>query len=63
MNGTEFQEKVLDRMSNIERDMAYVKGVIEGRDHSRSMFKDNVSIGISCVSLLVSAVLVLTRLF
>lgn len=61
MNDHEFQIEILKKIGNLERDLSFVKGVIEGRDHKTSLSKDNVSIGISCISLLVSVILVISR--
>lgn len=63
MNGDQFREEIIRRVGNVESDIAYIRGVLEGRDHKRSNVKDNLSIGISCVSLLVSALLVISRFF
>ena len=61
MNGVEFQDEMLKRMSGVERDLAYVKGIIEGRDHKNNLKKERFALGISCIALLVSIVLVVTR--
>ena len=61
MNGIEFQDTILNKISNLERDVSYVKGVIEGRDHKSKIIKDNISISVAFLSLLVSAIIILSK--
>lgn len=58
-----YEKELLERVSHIEKDVAFIKGVIEGRDHTQSRHLDKVSIFLSVVAVLSSLVLVIDRVF
>lgn len=62
MDNQKFQEESLSKISNLERDVAFIKGVIEGRDYKKVSNRDKLSISLSFLSLGVSIVLVLSRI-
>lgn len=63
MDNGEFQKEVLERLSNLETELAFIKGIIEGRDWKSNRLGGSVSIIIAVLSLGISAILVLTRVF
>ena len=63
MNDVEFRKEIISKVSNLERDLAYVRGVIEGSDKKKSDTKERASLYISCVSLSASVILVFSKIF
>ena len=63
MDNGEFQKEVLTRLSNLESDVAFIKGIIEGRDYRQKHKKDNMSTYVAFLSLGVSILLVASKIF
>ena len=62
MNDDKFKTEVISKISNLERDLAYVKGKIEGRDYIKTQRKEDFSIIISSISLAAAMLLVAGKL-
>ena len=63
MNDEKFKSDLISRLSNVERDIAYIKGTIEGRNQGKSERKDNASLTIASISLIASVLLVVSKVF
>ena len=61
MNDDKFKTELISRISNLERDLSYVKGTIEGREKGKSERKENFSIIVASVSLAASVLLVASK--
>ena len=61
MNDEKFKIEVISRISNVERDLAYVKGTMEGREKGKAERKDSFSIIIASISLATSVLLVASK--
>ena len=55
----DFQNEVLERLRNLENDLAFIRGKIEGRGDKVSSYKDKLAIIIAIGALLVAV----TRVF
>ena len=62
MNNGDFQKEVIERLSNLESDVSFIKGVIEGRDYRSKQNRDRVSTYVAFISLGVSILLVASRI-
>ena len=61
MSRDEFQSEVLNRLKQLETDVAFIKGNIEGRDHNKTQKKDRTSLFISISALVIAAIIAITR--
>ena len=61
MNDVQFREEIISKVSNLERDLAFVRGVIEGADKKNTDTKERASLYISCISLTASIILVVSK--
>ena len=57
-----FQTEVLEKISKLEADIAYIRGNMEGRNHAKKAGIEIFSIGLSLLAFGTSAVLVFFKL-
>ena len=62
MSPEEFQSEVINRLTNLETDLSFIKGVIEGKKERTSTSLNKISIGLSAIALIVSAILLYARI-
>ena len=57
----DFQSEVLERLRQLESDVSFIKGNIEGRNHNETQKKDRASLFISIGALVIAAIIAITR--